>query len=140
MRTLFLAGVMLLLAACAPGPAVVSAVPDTWPEGRSYQAVSVLSQGRDRPLVAGTQLRIRFDRPGYLVVEAGCNTIGVSSRLDGRRMTDVGFTSTAMGCAPERLDQDAWLVDFFGDEPTVDTAADAVDFTTADATIRLIPT
>ena len=140
MRTLYLAGVILLLGACAaPAPAVVTPVPTTWPEGQTYRAASVTEDGQDRALVPDTELRFRFDRPGFIVVDAGCNTIGVSSRLDGDRMTEVGFTGTAMACAPERLDQDAWLVEFFSAGPTVDIAAGAVVLTTADAEIRLVP-
>jgi heat shock protein HslJ len=138
MRTLYLAALTCLLGACA-APAVVTAVPIAWPEGRDYRAISVVEDGRDRPLAPDTRLRIRFDRPGHVIVEAGCNTIGVSSQLDHDRMTDVGFTSTAMGCVPERLAQDAWFVDFFGAGPTVAVSADAVVLTTADAEIRLVP-
>jgi heat shock protein HslJ len=139
MRTLYLTGLTLLLTACAaPAPAMITTAPAAWPEGVAYRAASISEHGRDRPLVPGTRLRIRFDRPGFVVLEAGCNMIGVSSQLTDGRMTEVGFTATAMGCAPERLAQDAWLVDFFGAGPAVVITADAVAFSTADAEIRLI--
>jgi heat shock protein HslJ len=97
-----------------------------WPEGREFRSTSVTESGAERPLVAGTQVTIRFRAPGELEVYAGCNHLGVHVRLEGERMVAYDYLSTAIGCVEERLNQDKWLIDFFNAGPTWRTSSNEV--------------
>jgi heat shock protein HslJ len=99
--------------------------------------VSTHVDGHD--LVPGTHLRLTF-QDGRLGASTGCNSIsGPYSVTGGRLSWTEGPAMTEMGCAPERMDQDQWLVGLLtgGVDATLD--GDALTLTTGDVTIRLRP-
>ena len=142
---LALAAAALLLTACAgasatpPGPATPSGPVVT---GRTYLSTSV-SGDRTRPLVAGTRIQLRFTGDA-LGVRAGCNSIGGTVTRTGDRLTlPDGLTSTAMGCSPELLAQDRWVMDVLtagvtlggnSDRPTISGPGATIAFEPAPAT------
>lgn len=106
---------VVLLAACggdaAPGG-------NTGLDGRDFLSTSVTDGGADRPLVAGTQIRIGFD-DGQIGTSAGCNTIGGTYRIEDGVLVFEGGGMTEIGCDDERHAQDDWLAEFLGSRPTV---------------------
>jgi heat shock protein HslJ len=106
-------------------------------DGREFLSASVTDGGVDRPLVAGTQIRLTFG-PGTLGAQAGCNQIGGSYRLDGGRLIFEGAGMTEMGCDPARHAQDDWLVAFLAAGPSVQLTTDALVLSAGTTTIRLV--
>lgn len=95
------------------------ALPEGWPLDRAFRSVSVLEDGQPRPLVPDTAISIRFTRaPDDLVVNAGCNTMGVRLRFDGRRLFVDEIRSTMLGCHEDRAAQDRWVHAFVESGPT----------------------
>ncbi|MFF5230716.1 META domain-containing protein [Dactylosporangium sp. NPDC000521] len=90
------------LAGCARGNAAGGGGP--W--GRTF-----LSQETSRPLVPGTRIELRFDK-GKVGFRAGCNYISGDGRIDGGRLVVSEVVSTAMGCDPQRAEQDTWIATF----------------------------
>jgi heat shock protein HslJ len=76
----------------------------------------VSENGTDRPLVAGTRIRLSF-KDGQIGASAGCNLLGGGYRLDGGRLVADQLVTTDMGCDPARHAQDAWLAAFLGGRP-----------------------
>jgi heat shock protein HslJ len=77
-------------------------------DGTSWIATSVTEDGADRPLVAGSTLRVDFS-DGSIAVNAGCNHLHGDYRLTGDRLAVGALASTEMGCDQPLMDQDAWL-------------------------------
>ncbi|MEV0567249.1 META domain-containing protein [Dactylosporangium sp. NPDC050588] len=90
------------LAGCARGNAAGGGGP--W--GRTF-----LSQSASRPLVPGTQIELRFS-DGKVGFRAGCNSISGAARIDSGRLVVSEVESTAMGCEPQRGEQDNWFTTF----------------------------
>ena len=87
-------------------------------DDREFLSTSVTEAGVERPLVAGTRIRINF-AAGNLTLSAGCNIMGGHYGVeDGRLVTDT-LSMTEMGCDPPRHAQDEWLAAFIGARPTV---------------------
>jgi heat shock protein HslJ len=108
-----------------------------WPKGHSYTSTAVTDGGRDKPLVAGTSIVVHFRDPGEVSVEAGCNELTVSGRLDGDRIVPKNFGATAKGCSAELLAQDAWIQHFFTDGPTLRLAGTVLTLTAGALQVRL---
>jgi heat shock protein HslJ len=108
--TRFLA-LTVLVAAC-------NAMPAATLDGTEWLSIEVTEDGEERPLVPGTQIRLRFE-DGQVGASAGCNTIGGTYRLDDGRLVFEGGGMTEMGCDNERHAQDDWLAAFLGSRPTV---------------------
>lgn len=85
---------------------------------REFLSVKVTDGGAERPLVAGTRIRLSF-RATDLGASAGCNSIGGTYRIDGGRLVFEGGGMTEMGCDPDRHAQDDWLVTLLGSRPAV---------------------
>lgn len=84
-------------------------------DGTSWRVVRVSDGDAQRPVVAGTTISIVF-AAGQLSVAAGCNTMSGRYQARGSDGLAVGaLAATEMGCDQDRMEQDAWLADFFGD-------------------------
>lgn len=122
-----LAAVLLLAGFAATGG--VQAGPDL--AGRTFESTRVV--GHD--LVDGTTVRVGFDAD-RLSAKAGCNTIFGSAQWAGGVLETSRLASTMMGCSPELLAQDAWLIGFLESGPTI--ALDGSTLTISDGTSTLV--
>ena len=124
--------VAVLVAACSMGGAIAT------PAGREFLSVGVTDGGAAKPLVAGTQIRLRFDDEGGLSASAGCNIIGGSYRIDGTTLVFEGGGMTEMGCDQERHAQDDWLSEFLASKPAVSLVASDLTLTSGATVVRLL--
>jgi len=107
-----------------PSPTAAPSEPDhgapLW--NRNFVAVRVTKHGRERPLVADTELRIhphrRSDGRDVLRWHAGCNTFGGDLQVTEDRF-DVSTSpgSTAVGCSEAHYDQENWFTAFLEGDP-----------------------
>jgi heat shock protein HslJ len=111
-RVVILGSVGLLVAACA---GTVAAQPL---DARTFLSTSVKQDGADRPLVAGTRIRLSFT-DGRIGLSAGCNIIGGNYRVDGATLVVDAAGMTEMGCDDARHAQDDWIATFFSSRPTL---------------------
>lgn len=111
----------VLLAACSGGGTTARDEPADGPvvipEGE-YAVTSVEEGGEPRPLVEGSEIRMRF-RDGTLNVHAGCNHLFGDYVLAGDELTVGQIGGTEMGCAPALMRQDDWLADVLARPITV---------------------
>ena len=122
---------VILLAGCfgaAPAPL----------DGRTFLSTSVTDKGVDRPLVPGTSIRLTFGKDGQLGVNAGCNHMGGSYRIDGGILRFEGGAMTEMGCDEPRHKQDDWVFGFLGSRPAVALSGNDLTLTAGDVVIRLV--
>src|SRR5580765_6721215 len=99
--------------------------------GRDYVSVSVTEHGRPRPLVADTRVEITF-RSDALSAAAGCNWLNFPMVVDGGRLITGPYSSTLIGCSPERLAQDQWLGDFLAASPAWEQTGDTLTLASGD--------
>jgi len=123
--------------ACGKG-ADASGSASGWPAGRQFQSTRVTDAGRDRPLVAGTRIELRFFEDGRLSAQAGCNHIGGDGRIDGDRLVLGELSMTEMGCDEPRHSQDEWLADFLGAKPTWSLSGTDLVLGDGDVEVRLV--
>jgi heat shock protein HslJ len=130
-RSLVLALVLLVpLAACV----VDGALPL---DGRTFVSSSVVEGGVDRPLVAGTEIRLSF-ADGQLSAQAGCNIYGAAYRVEDRTLVTDGGSMTEMGCDEERSAQDEWLFGFLGARPRIELAENELTLEADDTAITFL--
>ncbi|HEV8490238.1 MAG TPA: META domain-containing protein [Candidatus Limnocylindrales bacterium] len=122
---------LVLIAGCTGAAAAPLA-------GRTFLSTKVTEKGADRPLVPGTTIRISFGKDGQLGVNAGCNHMGGTYRLDGETLRFDGGAMTEMGCDQARHDQDDWVFQFLASRPTVALAGNDLMLTAGDVVIRLL--
>ena len=121
----------ILLAGCAgAAPAAL--------EGRTFLSTGVTDKGAARPLVPGTSIRLTFDKDGQLGVNAGCNHMGGTYRMDGSTLRFEGGAMTDMACDEPRAKQDDWVFGFLASRPTVALAGNDLILTAGDVVIRLL--
>ncbi len=130
MRRAVLLTLLFGLAGCALGTPVGL-------DGRTFLSARVTDGGAGRPLVPGTQIRLRFD-DGQVSADAGCNSMGGAYRLANGRLLVDEMAMTAMGCDGPRHDQDEWLADFLGSGPTVAVSGHDLALTDGDTEIRFV--
>ena len=122
---------VILLAGCSgAAPAAL--------EGRTFLSTGVTDKGGARPLVPGTSIRLKFDKDGQLGVNAGCNHMGGTYRMDGSILRFEGGAMTEMGCDQPRHTQDDWVFGFLGSRPSVALAGNELVLTAGDIVIRLL--
>jgi heat shock protein HslJ len=78
----------------------------------TYVVTGVTDDGKQRPLVPSTEIRIRF-ADGRITLTAGCNTMSGEYALEQSRLTVASLATTDMGCDQPRMDQDTWLARLF---------------------------
>jgi heat shock protein HslJ len=125
---------LLVLLALVAGCAVATPI---GLDGRTFLSATVTDRGADRPLVAGTQIQLRF-KEGRLGADAGCNSMGGAYRVENNRLLVQDMAMTAMGCDGPRHAQDDWLADFLGSGPTLALAGNDLALTLDDTVIRLV--
>lgn len=131
--------VLLMVAAGAGGCARGGDVPPAsgLPADRTFLSTSVAQDGKDRPLAEGTRIRLTVDSE-QLSVNAGCNSLGGSARLDGDRLVVDGMGGTEIGCEQELAEQDKWLADFLSGGPSWRLEGDTLRLSLKGTTIELI--
>ncbi|MQA62226.1 MAG: META domain-containing protein [Actinophytocola sp.] len=107
------------------------------PADRTFLSTSVTEDGKDRPLVRGTRIRLTIDNE-RLSVDAGCNSLSGNARLDGDRLVVDNMGGTEMGCEPELADQDSWLSGFLTGGPSWRLEGDTLRLTMGGTTIELL--
>jgi heat shock protein HslJ len=122
---------VILLAGCS-GTAALSL------EGRTFLSTGVTDKGAARPLVPGTTIRLTFSKDGQLGVNAGCNHMGGTYRMDGSTLRFEGGAMTEMACDEPRSKQDDWVSAFLGSRPTVALTGNDLTLTAGDVVIRLL--
>jgi heat shock protein HslJ len=121
----------MLGAACSPAaPPLVD---------HDYLSVGVTEGGAARQLVNGTRIRLNFGASD-LGVNAGCNHIGGTYRIEGGRLIFEGAGMTMMGCDPALHAQDEWLSTFLSSEPLIRLVANDLTLEGATTVIRLLDT
>jgi heat shock protein HslJ len=122
--------IALLLAACSAGST------DSL-EGRTFVSTSVTEGGQDRPLVAGTEIRLTFN-DGQIGASAGCNMFGGGYHIDGAALVVDGGAMTEMGCDDDRSAQDEWLFAFLGASPQAALSDDGLVLSVGETVITLL--
>jgi heat shock protein HslJ len=123
---------LMLLVSCAlvgcgssqiTGGATAPTSPSSSPEaGRTYLSTEVTGH----ELVANTTISISFDTSGALAARAGCNSIGGSYSVANATLNVGALSQTDMGCAPELMSQDDWIVSLLTTDPTFTVDADTL--------------
>lgn len=104
-------------------------------EGRVFLSTAV--EGHD--LVEGSRIRLSFEEPGMLSVNAGCNTIFGGYEVDGDRLVAGQLGTTEMACERDLMDQDRWLTDVLTLGPRLALDGDTLTITgVADTSITLL--
>ncbi|MGH8990329.1 MAG: META domain-containing protein [Acidimicrobiia bacterium] len=131
--------VLVLAAACGdPTTTARAGQTSTEPWGRDFLSTAVTEKGQDRPLVAGTRIRLGFTEDGRLVAGAGCNTMGGQAEVRDGRLVVGDLATTEMGCDPDRHAQDEWLGRFLSSEPAFELEGNELTLTGGDTVIRLL--
>jgi heat shock protein HslJ len=107
-------------------------------EGRTFLSQEVTQDGRDRPLVAGTLVRIELSER-ELRAHAGCNHLfGTIESTAGGTLVVSDMGGTEMGCEADRHAQDQWLVDLLTSSPSWSLDGDLLVLTSGTTTMRLL--
>lgn len=121
---------VLVLAACEARDADPLA-------GRTFIGTTVVEDGEDRPLVAGTEISIAF-RDGQVSASAGCNIFGGAYRIENGRLVVDGGSMTEMGCDDERSAQDEWVFAFLAAQPELRRTDNELELSTDGTVVTLI--
>lgn len=132
-----LALLLPLAAGCGGRPFTGAGGVDDGLSGRTFLSSQVTEGGAARPLVAGTTMRLRFMDDGRLLADAGCNTMSGSARTSGGRLRVEDLAMTEMGCDPARQEQDGWLADLLGGQPSWQLDGDTLVLTAGGTEVRL---
>jgi heat shock protein HslJ len=87
--------------------------------GRTFLSTAVVADGAPIDLVPGTQVRLTFGADGRIGVNAGCNTMGGTYRLEDGVLMVADGAVTEMGCDPARHAQDDWVFGLLTSSPSV---------------------
>jgi len=105
--------------------------------GRTFLSTAVTDGGADRPLVAGTRIRIRFTA-GEIKVNAGCNHLMGRLRVDGDTLVVDETGGTLIGCPPELSEQDTWIIGVLSGRPRWRLDGDTLTLTAGPVTLTLL--
>jgi len=129
---------VLLLAGCGDPPTTAQAGQQAdGPWGRDFLSSGVTEAGKDRPLVAGSRIRLGFTDDGRLVANAGCNSMSGQAEVRDDRLVVADLATTEMGCDPDRHAQDQWLAGFLTSRPRLHLAGPELTLTGDSTEIRL---
>ena len=130
----------LVLTGCGNGDGSASPPaqePDLDLAGHSYLSDTVMVDDEPHDLVTGSRIRLTFD-DSRISANAGCNTMsGAAAWANGTLVLGGALASTEMGCKPDLMDQDSWLADVLGSEPTLDLSGDTLTLTSDTTVITL---
>lgn len=142
LRTATWLGVLLLITACGQGSGAGGAgASGDGPDlvGRSFLSTRVTSDGKPRPLVDGSTVRLDFGIDGRIGIQAGCNSMGGGYRLQGGSLTLTdGLATTEMACAEPLMQQDTWLAGLFTAGATLALDGDELVLTSGGTRIELL--
>ena len=117
------------------GGTTASTLPSSSPEaGRTYLSTGVTGH----QLVANTTISISFDIRGTLSVQAGCNSIGGSYSVASGTLRVDALSQTEMGCAPELMSQDEWIVSLLTTDPAFTVDADTLVISGPAGTVTML--
>lgn len=105
-------------------------------ESRTFLTRTVTQDGLLRRLAEGSELRLWFD-DGTLALNAGCNHLRGDYRLADGRLEVGPIGGTEMGCSPELMAQDQWLIRFFADPVEVALDEDVLALTSGTTVFTL---
>lgn len=125
---LALVSILGIAAGCSAGSVALA--------DREFLSIKVIDGGADRPLVAGTRIRLNF-RATDLGASAGCNSIGGTYRVDGGKLVFEGGGMTEMGCDDARSKQDDWLITLLGSRPAVRLSGNDLELTSGSIVVQL---
>lgn len=136
LRALPVAVLLLVVAGCGDEGGTTPLTPvEPGPDGTTYVVTAVTEAGKPRPLVDGTEIRLRFD-DGQLSITAGCNSMSGRYELADGTLTVESLATTEMGCDPARMDQDTWVAGLFAGPVALRTGADP-SLTSGDVVLAL---
>lgn len=122
--------IVAIAVACTAGP---GAQPPESVAGRQFLSTGVTVNGVERPLVAGTRIRLAF-ADGSISASVGCNSMSGSYTITAGQLLVGDLATTEMGCDAPRHEQDEWLAAFLGSKPTLRLAGHDLTLE-ADATV-----
>ena len=131
MNVRILVAILLVLGLAACGDDDGTAVADV--TGRSYLSESVTGY----ELAPDTRVAMDF-REGEVSVNAGCNHLFGTLRIEGNRLHVEDMGGTEMGCDPVRHAQDEWIMDLLGAGPTYELDGDRLVLTSREVTLTLL--
>lgn len=105
--------------------------------GRKFLSVRVTEGAEEIQLVDGTRIVVSFG-VRRIGVQAGCNILGGTYRLDGATLVTDSQWMTEMGCDEPRHAQDDWIATFFEGNPTVELAGNDLILTVDDRSVTLL--
>ena len=105
--------------------------------GREFLSVRATQGGEEIHLVEGTRIALSFD-VGRIGVQAGCNILGGTYRLEGDTLVTDQLSMTEMGCDPLLHAQDQWLGEFFGGGPSIQLAGNDLLLSVGDRSVLLL--
>jgi heat shock protein HslJ len=105
-------------------------------QDRVFVATSITEDGVPRPIVTGTEVRLRF-RPGRLGANAGCNAVQFAVRVDPHRLVTGQGISTLMACSDDRMAQEAWVTRFLDADPGWSLVEGTLVLSTENARVEL---
>ncbi len=126
---------LVVLVGCGEDGSVTAAQS---PAGRTFLSESVSENGVDRPLVAGTRIRLAFGTDAGITGTAGCNTLGGDVEITEDRLLIGELSSTEIGCDQARHDQDDWLAGILMDDPGYTLAGDRLTLRSGPTTVELV--
>jgi heat shock protein HslJ len=107
-------------------------------DGRTFLSVSIMKAGVDRPLVPNSRIRLDFGKDGRLGVNAGCNTLGATYRLEAGILETSGGAMTEMGCPQPAQTQDEWVFAYALSGPAVALNRDELTLTQGELVGRFL--
>jgi heat shock protein HslJ len=96
--------------------------------GRTFVGDQVMQDDAPYPLVKGSQIRLTFDED-TIGASAGCNSMGGDASWSTGTLVVDTLATTEMACDDALMDQDVWLADLLGSEPTLLLADDTLTLT-----------
>lgn len=109
------------------------------PDG-DYSCGSIVDQGRSRPTVTGTRLRVTI-AAGRLTAHAGCNTMTGSYVIDDGRLSCGPMATTLMAGPDDVMSQERWVAQLLDAAPAVSVDPDtgAIVLAAGDDRAELLP-
>jgi heat shock protein HslJ len=123
LRALPVAALLLVVAGCGDDGTTPLTPVDGGLDGTTYVVTAVTDAGKPRPLVDGTEIRLRFD-DAQLSITAGCNSMSGRYAFSDGTLSVESLATTEMGCDPARMDQDTWVAGLFAGPVELRTGAD----------------
>lgn len=132
---------LVILAGCAGSDPTENATGAHQPPGQdgqeTFEATAISENGRPRPLVADSTIRLVFDGD-TITATAGCNELtNRASVADDERLVVSDLITTDKACRADLARQESWLVEFLQAQPSWSRDGDQLVLRTATAELRL---